>query len=80
MTIGGGMIRFRSTNGIHSFDFPLSAVREARRNAVYLAVYGAFHIRLKTGGNYNFVSLNSAWQIQPPDMLLLAIDQALGHN
>ena len=80
MTIGGGMIRFRSTNGIHSFDFPLSAVREARRNAVYLAVYGAFHIRLKTGGNYNFVLLNATGQIQPPDAVLLAIDQALGRN
>jgi hypothetical protein len=78
MTIGEGMIRFRSANGIHSFDFPLSAVREARRNAVYLAVYGAFHIRLKTGGNYNFVLLNAAGQMQPPDAVLLAIDQALG--
>lgn len=79
MTIGAGMIRFRSSNGIHSFDFPLSAVRQARKNAVYLAILGAFHIRLKTGGNYNFVLLNAAGQPQPPDPVLLAIDQALGH-
>jgi hypothetical protein len=80
LTIGAGMIRFRSMNGIHSFDFPLNAVREARKNAVYLAALGAFHIRLKTGGNYNFVLLNAAGQPQPPDPVLLAIDQALGHN
>ena len=80
MTIGGGMIRFRSMNGIHSFDLPLSAVREAHRNAVYLSALGAFHIRLKTGGNFNFVLLNAMGQIQPPDPVLFAIDQALGHN
>lgn len=78
MTIGGGMIQYRSTNGLHSFDFPLSAVREARRNAVYLAALGAFHIRLKKGGNFNFVLLNGAGQYQPPDAVLRAIDQALG--
>jgi hypothetical protein len=78
MTIGGGMIQYRSTNGLHSFDFPLGAVREARRNAVYLAALGTFHIRLKKGGNFNFILLNAAGQFQPPDALLLAIDQALG--
>jgi hypothetical protein len=80
LTIGGGMIRFRSANSIHSFDFPVNAVRQARKNAVYLAAFGAFHIRLKTGGNYNFVLLNAAGQPQPPDPVLLAIDQALGHK
>jgi hypothetical protein len=58
----------------------LSGVREARRNAVYLSALGAFHIRLKTGGNYNFVLLNATGQIQPPDAVLFAIGQALGHN
>jgi hypothetical protein len=80
MTIGGGMIRYRSTDGLHSFDFPLSAVRQARRNAVYLAVFGAFHIRLKTGGNYNFVLHNAAGLPVPPDPVLLAIEQALAHR
>ena len=80
MTIGGGMIRYRSTDGLHSFDFPLSAIRQARRNAVYLAAFGAFHIRLKTGGNYNFVLHNAAGLPVPPDPVLLAIEKALAHK
>jgi hypothetical protein len=80
LTIGAGMIRFRSINGIHSFNFPLSAIRQARRNAVYLAALGAFHIRLRTGGNYNFVLLNAEGQRQPPDAVLLAIEQALARK
>jgi hypothetical protein len=78
MTIGGGMIQYRSTNGPHSFDFPLNAIREARRNAIYLAALGAFHIRLKKGGTFNFILLNAAGQFQSPDAVLLALDQALG--
>jgi hypothetical protein len=80
MTIGGGMIRYRSTDGLHVFDFPLSAIRQARRNAVYLAAFGAFHIRLKTGGNYNFVLHNAAGLPVPPDPVLLAIERARAHQ
>jgi hypothetical protein len=78
LTIGNGMIQYRSTDGVHAFDIPLDAVKEARRNAVYMAMYGAFHIRLKRGTNFNFTALNSAGQHQPPDALLQAIDRALG--
>ena len=77
MTIGKGMIEYRSSNGVHSFDFPLDTVKEAKKNAVYLVVYGAFHIRLKRGTNFNFIVLNAAGQYQPPDTLLQAIDGAM---
>jgi hypothetical protein len=78
MSIGNGMIYYRSTNGLHNFEIPLNTVREARRNAVYLSALGAFHIRLSKGANYNFVALNQYGQYQPPDAILTAIDKAMG--
>jgi hypothetical protein len=80
LAIGNGMIQYRSANGLHSFDFPLSAVKEAKKNGVYLVALRAFHIRLKNGANYNFVQVNSAGQYQPPDALLAAIDRAMGKH
>lgn len=77
MAIGNGMIQYRSTNGVHSFEIPLDSVKEARRNAVYMAMYGAFHIRLKRGTNLNLTVINSQGQHQPPDTLLQAIDRAM---
>lgn len=76
LLVGNGRIAFRSANGVHSFDFPISALKGAKRNAVYLALLGGFHIRFKEQGNYNFVSLNAAGQPQPPDELLMAIAHA----
>ncbi len=78
LLVGHGRIAFRSANGIHSFDFPLSDLKGAKRNAVYLALLGGFHIRFKKQGNYNFVALNAAGQPQPPDELLMAIAHAAG--
>lgn len=80
MAMGNGMIQYRSTNGIHSFEFPLSSVKEAKKNSVYLVAIGGFHIRMKKGANYNFVVINSAGQFQPPDALLEAIDRAIGKD
>lgn len=65
---------------MHSFDIPVDSVREARKNAVYMAVNGAFHIRLKKGTNYNFVVINAAGQFLPPDTLLQAIDRVMGRQ
>jgi hypothetical protein len=78
MSIGNGMIYYKSTNGVHNFEIPLNSVREARRNAVYLVGYEAFHIRTKRGTNYNFAALNQQGQHQPPDAILTAIDNAMG--
>jgi hypothetical protein len=78
LLVGNGRIAFRSANGIHSFDFPLSELKDAKRNAVYLSMLGAFHIRFKKEGNFNFVSMNAAGQPQPPDEILAAIARAVG--
>ncbi len=78
MAIGNGYIQYQSTNGVHSFQVPLGDVKEAKKNAVYLANIGAFHVRLKKGTVYNFVVVNAAGQYQPPDTLLQTIDRALG--
>jgi hypothetical protein len=79
MAIGNGMIYYKSNNGVHTFEIPLSSVREAKRNSVYLSAMGAFHIRQGKGTNYNFVVLNQQKQFQSPDPLLMAIDRAKGN-
>jgi len=78
MTIGNGRVAYRSMNGIHSFEIPVSAIKEAKKNAVYLAAYGGFHIKLKKGTIYNFAVIDPLGQFQPPDALLSALDQAMG--
>jgi hypothetical protein len=78
LLVGNGRIAFRSVNGDHSFDFPLSELKEAKKNSVYLSMLGGFHIRFKKEGNFNFVSLNAAGQPQPPDDLLTTIAHAAG--
>jgi hypothetical protein len=86
MTVANGVIHFQGqraiTQGVmggptHSFDFPLDEIREARKNGVYLAALGAFHIKLKKGTNINFFVINAQGKYQPPDALLSAIDEAL---
>jgi len=78
MTIGNGMVVYKSANGQHNLEFPLSSVKEARKNAVYLVAVGGFHIRLAKGTNYNFVALNQSGKWQAPDTLLTFLDQAMG--
>jgi hypothetical protein len=78
MAIGNGMIYYKSTNGVHTFEIPLNSIKEVHRNPVYLVGYGAFHIRTKKGTNFNFVALNQQGQYQPPDAVLTAIDNAMG--
>ena len=78
MSIGNGMVYYKSTNGMHTFEIPLHSIREARRNTVYLVGYGAFHIRLAKGTNYNFVALDQQGHFQPPDPVITAIENAMG--
>ena len=81
MSIGNGVINYKGMKGngpVHNFEIPLSTVKEARRNGVYLIALGGFHIKLNRGTNYNFVVFNQQMQAQPPDMLLTAIDTAMG--
>ena len=78
--IGNGMIGYRAVNGMHWFQVPLSDVKEARRNAFYLANVGGFHITRKNGETYNFAAINNYGQYQSPDALLAAIHQAMGQR
>jgi hypothetical protein len=78
MSIGNGMIYYKSTNGRHVFEIPLNSVTEARRNALYLSGRGAFHLRLAKGTSYVFVALNQYGEFQPPGPILNAIRQASG--
>lgn len=64
--------------GCTLFEIPLHSIREARRNTVYLVGYGAFHIRLAKGTNYNFVALDQQGHFQPPDPVITAIENAMG--
>ena len=77
MMVGNGMIAYRSVNGVHWFQKPLSQVKEAKKNALYLAAYGGFHITLRTGETFNFLVVDNNGQYQPPDAVLNAIDQAM---
>ncbi|MBZ5563879.1 MAG: PEGA domain-containing protein [Acidobacteriia bacterium] len=80
MIIGNGRLQYRSTTGVHSFDLALSDIREVKRNALYLAAIGAFHIRLRRGTTYNFAVVNAQGVAQPPDPLLEAVDRAMGQR
>ena len=75
--IANGVIGYRAVNGMHWFQAPLSDVKEARRNALYLAAVGGFHIALRNGVTYNFVAMNPYNQPMPPDAVLAAIRQAM---
>jgi hypothetical protein len=55
---------------------PLSAVREAAKNAVYGMDKKVFHIRLTTGTNYNLIAVNDQLQLMDSDNLLLTILRA----
>jgi hypothetical protein len=78
LAVGAGRVAYRSTNGVHTFDFGGGEIKEAKKNAVYLMALGGFHIRLKSGPNYNFVVLNAAGQYQRPDELLRVIGMSMG--
>jgi S1-C subfamily serine protease len=67
------LVGFTNDSGIHNWEMPLSAVREAAKNAVYAADKKAFHIRLTTGTNYNFIAVDDQLRYAEPDIILIAI-------
>lgn len=71
----GDKIGFANDAGIHNWEVPLSAVREAAKNAVYASEKKAFHVRLMTGTNYNLIAINDQLQYVEPDTILIAILQ-----
>ncbi|MFZ0961555.1 MAG: PEGA domain-containing protein [Terriglobia bacterium] len=78
MSIGNGVVYYKSDNGVHNFEIPVHSIKEARRNGVYLVGYEAFHIRQKGGMNYNFAALNAQGVHESPDAILNAINSAMG--
>lgn len=83
MTVGNGALHFQGVRAIfngspggptHSFDISGNEIREARRNGVYLAQMGGFHIKLKKGTNINMFVVDAQGRYQPPDAILTAID------
>jgi Short C-terminal domain len=81
MTIGNGVVSYRAVkgnHGLHSFDFPVADIREAKRNALMGSALQAFHIRLKTGENYDFSLLdNTGQRVENPALVLDAIHAAM---
>jgi hypothetical protein len=80
LAVGGGRVAYRGNNTAHSFDFGVDEIKEAKKNGVYLVAWGAFHIRLKSGPNYNFVVIGQGGQHQSPDEVLRAIGMSMGRN
>lgn len=67
---------FTNDSNVHVWEVPLSALREIAKNAVYGADKHAFHVRLVTNTNYNFVAVNDQLQFGPSDPIIIAL---MGH-
>jgi hypothetical protein len=80
LAVGGGRVVYRGNNTAHSADLGVDEIKEAKKNGVYLVAWGAFHIRLKSGPNYNFVVVGPGGQHQPPDGVLRAIGMSMGRS
>lgn len=81
-----GLVRFEGKVGVnaagsngpkHTFDMPMSDIKEVKKNAFYLAALGAFHIRLKSDGVRNFVVVDEQGNYQPPNVILTSIETAI---
>lgn len=60
-----------------NWEVPLSRVSEAKKNSLVWKNFGAFHIKLASGDNYNFIPANGQGQLQAPEPILSAILQAV---
>jgi S1-C subfamily serine protease len=70
-------VGYTNDSRIHVWEASLTAVARAQKNALVGADLGAFHVRLITGSNYNFVALNDQLQYVNPDQVLLSLVEAL---
>ncbi len=75
--LSDGAVGFTTDSGRHAWEAPLSAIKEVAKNALDRSEYGAFHIRLITNTNYNFVAIDDQLRFQSPEPILLAIVTAL---
>lgn len=74
--VRGGMIGYTNDSGVHNWVVPLSGVKEIKKNTFYGSEYGAFHVKLTTGTNYNLVAVDDQLQFQAPDQILIMVTQA----
>jgi len=70
-------IGYTNDGNIHTWEVPISAVKEAAKNAIYASEKKAFHVRLTTGTNYNFIAVNDQLQYLDADSLLITIQKAM---
>ncbi len=73
----GDVIGYTNDEGIHNWEVPLSGVKEVKKNSLYASEYGAFHVKLTTGSNFNFVAVNEELQYLAPDHILMSIQEVL---
>ncbi len=66
-------IGFTNDSNVHVWEVPRTAMRETAKNAVYGSDKQAFHVRLVTGTNYNFIAVNDQLQFLPSDPILIAL-------
>jgi PEGA domain len=86
MLVGNGKIRYQGVRAFtagkpggtnHSFDISADEIKEVKRNNVYLAQIGGFHIKLKKGTNINLVVIDAQGRYQPPDGIITAIESLM---
>ena len=70
LRLANGRLRFDTRFAGDSFDVPVSEVREVKTNRLNIAGMRAFHVKLATGRNFNFVPRQS------PDLIVAAIQRA----
>ena len=75
--VSGTKIGYTNDSNVHVWEAPIAAVKEAAKNAAYGADKNAFHIRLTTNTNYNFVAVNDQLQFAYPDPILIALAKVL---
>lgn len=75
--VKNGRIGFATPGKVHDFEVPIDAIKEVKRNESVGALYQAFHVKLKTGANYNFAALNDSGQPISPDEVIYTIMRAM---
>jgi S1-C subfamily serine protease len=75
--VKAGRIGYVTRSGMHNFEVPVGAIKEAKRNLLTGVQYQAFHITLKTGTNYNLAALNDNGLPVSPDEVIYMIMQAM---
>ena len=73
------MDRMGYTNdaGVHEWEMPLQGIDEVKKNDFFGSEYGAFHVKLSTGTNFNYVIVDDQLDFVAPDQLLFVADQVL---